>query len=197
MAGACGCSCGTVRPTDTLKSEHRVIERVLDATERALENGVVDREFLHKAIDFLRNFADGCHHAKEEDELFPMLERAGVPRDGGPIGCMLAEHDMGRALVRAIESNIDAAAAGDSRAVVALRGAARDYVGLLRRHIQKEDSVLFVIADQVLAPPDQADLAKAFERVEQAGSNAGRHERYLKLADELCRRAAPAGAANV
>jgi hypothetical protein len=49
---------------------------------------------------FFRNFADRCHHSKEEDELFPKMVEHGIPKEGGPIGVMLMEHDQGRAFVR-------------------------------------------------------------------------------------------------
>ena len=30
------------------------------------------------SVDFLRRFADGCHHDKEEQVLFPMLQECGI-----------------------------------------------------------------------------------------------------------------------
>jgi len=164
-------------------NEHRVIESVLDAVDRMLDEGVIDREFMLGAVDFIRNFADGCHHAKEEDHLFPALERAGVPREGGPIGCMLHEHEQGRAFVGAIMSNLDAAAAGRPDAVDTVRRAAAGYVSLLRQHIQKEDNILFVMAEQALDCERKKQLMAAFDRTEDA--TPGKHERYLELANKL------------
>ena len=69
---------------DTLKSEHRIIEKVLDALELAAAREAPPG-FYARAIDFLSAFADKCHHGKEEDRLFPCLERCGIPREGGPI----------------------------------------------------------------------------------------------------------------
>lgn len=183
-----GSSCGhhtpNATPGDVLKQEHRVIEKVLDAMERMIHGGVVDSEFTHKAIDFLRNFADGCHHAKEEEVFFPTLERHGIPRAGGPIGCMLSEHDEGRRLIKSIESNLDGAAAGESGAVRVLRSAVHNYVALLREHIQKEDNVLFVMADHVLDSGEQSKVIAGFDRAEE-GDDPEKHERYVALADEL------------
>lgn len=189
MSETCKCSCGAADPVEVLKSEHRVIERVLDATERMLVSGRIERDFFTQMIDFARNFADGCHHAKEEHELFPVLEQAGIPRDGGPIGCMLHEHELGRSLIRTIERNLDDAAAGRGPALEALRSAAREYIDLLRQHILKEDQVLFEIANRVLTDTDRHALRQAYHRTEHSPGNEGKHERYLNLADELCRRA--------
>jgi len=181
----CGCQChdknATVRTI--LMDEHRVIERVLDSIERMLDDNVIDREFTLGAVDFIRNFADGCHHAKEEDHLFPALERVGVPREGGPVGCMLHEHELGRSLVGLMTSSLDAAVAGRPDAVDAFRRAAIGYVSLLRQHIQKEDNILFVMAERALDCERKRELIVGFERSEEV--TPGKHEKYLALADRL------------
>jgi len=169
-----------------LKDEHRVIERVLDAMERQLPRPI-DADFFRQAIDFLRNFADGCHHAKEENELFPVLESAGIPREHGPIGCMLDEHEIGRALIRAMSDNVDAAAKGSARAASMVRRAGTEYIQLLRRHIQKEDNVLFVMADRVLGPEEQDLMREAFGRADRSHACASKHHHYVELAEELSR----------
>lgn len=190
----CGGHChgGNTTVRTILMDEHRVIERVLDAMERMLDEGVIDREFTLGAVDFIRNFADGCHHAKEEDHLFPALERAGVPREGGPVGCMLHEHEQGRLFVGQMTSSLDAAVAGRSDAIDAFRRAATGYISLLRQHIQKEDNILFVMAERALDCERKKELIAGFERSEEA--TPGKHEKYLALADRLANwqfRAAP------
>lgn len=181
---SCGHYVEGAAPTTILMDEHRVIERVLTGMERMVVNGVVDTAFLGKAVDFVRNFADGCHHAKEEDILFPVLEKAGIPRDGGPIGCMLDEHEQGRALIRLMSDNMNSAASGDEHARAVVFDAVGAFVGLLRQHIEKEDSILFVMADRVLDAAQQASMLEKFNQVEH-GENLERHECYVALADEL------------
>jgi hemerythrin-like domain-containing protein len=48
---------------------------------------------LEESVNFLRHFADECHHFKEEKLLFPLMEEDGIPREGEPIGMMLVEHE--------------------------------------------------------------------------------------------------------
>ena len=90
--------------TKILNDEHRVIERVLAVLEKAAGSLEADQgvqaDFFLSAAEFIKGFADGCHHRKEEGVLFPAMEAAGVPRQGGPIGVMLAEHEEGRRLTR-------------------------------------------------------------------------------------------------
>src|SRR5664279_2580400 len=100
----------TTHPVDVLMSEHRTIERVLAAVETRLADsagGVFPYEFMSEALDFFRNFADGCHHAKEEEMLFTRMEQRGIARECGPIGCMLKEHVQGRNYLATLRTNLD------------------------------------------------------------------------------------------
>ena len=175
--------------TEELMTEHRAIERmlaVLDAAAGRLEAGErVRPDVFREAVDFVRNFADRCHHGKEEHNLFPRLEELGVPREGGPLGVMLFEHDEGRAYVGAIADAVDAYESGDEAAARTIASNGRGYVGLLRDHIVKEERVLFPMADQVLSADDQRSLAESFERIETDVMGPGVHERYHRMLDEL------------
>jgi hemerythrin-like domain-containing protein len=172
--------------TEVLKEEHRVIEKVLDALERlakAAETSALAE--WEKAIDFARNFADKCHHLKEENLLFPAMEARGIPREGGPIGMMLAEHEEGRGYVRAMAAALESAAKDPLASRAILQKKAVAYIRLLREHIQKEDEVLFQMADGVLSSEEQKTLLREFEEHELKEIGAGFHERYLKIAQEL------------
>jgi hemerythrin-like domain-containing protein len=175
--------------TDVLKDEHRGVERMLAIVEAAgkrLEaGGDVPADLYLSAVDFFRGFTDGCHHAKEEEKLFPAMEKRGVPREGGPIGVMLAEHEQGRAYVRAIAEAAARYSKGDKSAASALIQNGRGYVELLRQHIAKEDRVLFPMADKVLSGAEQAQLFEAFETIERERTGPGEHERYHHVLDEL------------
>jgi hemerythrin-like domain-containing protein len=177
--------------TDELRTEHRAIERmlaILEAAAQRIERGEgVRPDLFHQGVDFVRNFADRCHHAKEEENLFPRMEARGVPRDGGPIGVMLFEHEEGRAYIRAIAGAIEAYGRGVDGSGVA-RTIAKNvhgYVDLLRHHIMKEDNVLFPMADRVLSAADQAELERRFEQIETERIGPDVHERYHRLLDEL------------
>ena len=109
--------------TELLKKEHRIIERVLASLEvaagRLSAGEPVAPGIFIMAADFIKGFADGCHHKKEEDVLFPAMQGAGIPREGGPIGVMLAEHEQGRRLtggMRAAAEKLDIYVTGGSAA---------------------------------------------------------------------------------
>lgn len=175
--------------TGVLKDEHRGVERMLaivEAATRRLEaGGDVPADVYLKAVDFFRGFTDGCHHAKEEEKLFPALEQRGLPRSGGPIGVMLAEHEQGRAHVRVMAEAAASYAKGDRSVTGKLITSGHGYVTLLRQHIGKEDGVLFPMADQILSDTEQAQLEEEFEVIERERTGPGEHERYHHVLDEL------------
>ncbi len=178
------------KATEVLMSEHRGIERMLAVLERGIPRLLAGDatpvpEFA-QGVDFLRGFADRCHHHKEEQHLFPLLASKGLPVDGGPIGVMLHEHDEGRAYIRAMDEAIQRyQAGGDQQALRDLASAAGGYTRLLRAHIQKEDNVLFQLANQALTPAEQQELVETFDRVEVEVMGVGTHERYHRMLDTL------------
>ncbi len=178
-----------VNPTEILKSEHRGIERMLAVAEKAslrLATGKeVSPQVFVTMVDFLRHFADKCHHGKEETELFPAMEKAGIPRQGGPIGIMLMEHEQGRAFIRSMADAAERYAKGDAAAKAPLSAAVTGYVELLRNHIYKEDNILFPMADSVLPAREQTRLLSAFEHIEANVMGPGVHERYHAMLDEF------------
>jgi hemerythrin-like domain-containing protein len=182
-----GCAGGhqTEKPTQILSDEHRVIERVLGAVEKLAAGPVGALEPWKKALDFIRNFADQCHHVKEEKVLFPALEAHGIPVEEGPVGMMLMEHEEGRSYVRSMLAAISLIEAGNEAAKESLCSSAQAYCRLLRDHIQKEDEVLFRMADEVISAEEQKKVSAAFAQHEVEESGAGVHEKYLKIAAEL------------
>jgi hemerythrin-like domain-containing protein len=178
-----------MKATEILMQEHRVIERVLAALEAGagrLERGQVVRPgFFLDAADFVKGFADGCHHKKEEGVLFTAMTASGLPAENGPVGVMLAEHEQGRAYTRAMRQAAARWESGDTAARADVVRNACGYVALLRQHIAKEDGVLFPLADRVIPLPAQDQVAEGFEHVEHEETGEGVHEKYLALADVL------------
>jgi hemerythrin-like domain-containing protein len=178
-----------MNPTGTLKHEHQIVLLIMQAAEseakHIAETGSLRPERVEQIVDFSKNFTDRCHHAKEEKHLFVMLQQRGMPSGSGPVAVMLAEHEMGRKLIKAISEALPNAKAGDAFAVTSVRDNLTAYVELLRNHIQKEDNVLFPMADRLLSAADQQALAAEFEKVEAEEMGEGTHEKYHQLAHNL------------
>lgn len=177
---------------DTLKNEHRAIEVVLNTMEKAakaLDAGKdVDPALIEECVDFVAGFADRCHHIKEEQILFPYLQKRGIAREGGPIGYALHDHDEARKLVKSIRENIGKWRAGSSEARKNLAESLKSYTTLLKNHIIKEDSILFEAAEAVLTPEDNVRLSKEFEEMEEKKIGRGVHEEYHTMLEELRKR---------
>jgi hemerythrin-like domain-containing protein len=178
-----------MKAIEELKAEHQGVMQVLliiEAMARLLEIGrLPERAHLEEVLEFLRVFVDRCHHGKEEDHLFPALERAGVPRQDGPIGVMLAEHEQGRGLARRMGLALERLDHDRTEAGTELALAGRLYAGLLRQHIHKEDDVLFVMAEAKLEAGVLEGLAESFAELERERIGPGRHEAFHAMIHRL------------
>jgi hemerythrin-like domain-containing protein len=183
-----------MKAIDILMAEHRTIERVLDALEIAADNvarGTAVRPgFFLDAAEFIAGYADGCHHHKEEDVLFGAL---GGPETQGAVEMMLDEHREARRLTQGMRDAARRLATGDDTARASLVSTARQYVALLRDHIEKEDEMLFPMADELLQAEQRDEVARNFERI--VGEEAGSPERFKELAEKLAAEAKGLGAA--
>jgi hemerythrin-like domain-containing protein len=178
-----------MKPTDILKQEHDLILvmlQILDAACARMEEGKkVNPDHLSDMVDFFRNFADRCHHTKEEKLLFPALRQSGIGQENGPIGVMLAEHSEGRYFVKGMSEALAEMKTGDNMSAERFIADAGGYVKLLDGHIMKENNILFRMADERLSDDQQKKLLKEFDRVEQEEIGAGVHEQYHELLHRL------------
>lgn len=163
------------KATQDLLHEHKALIHVLEILDRMMMPSEVDRQALLRyygeVVDFLKIFADKCHHGKEENYLFVALEAKGIANEGGPIGVMLHEHSLGRAYIGEMSASV---VKNDTEA---FESAAIKYRDLLRQHIEKENNVLFVLADQVLDEEEQDALFEKFEEHEENVIGQGVHEK--------------------
>jgi hemerythrin-like domain-containing protein len=181
---------------EMLMDEHQVILKVLGSMETmadALGKGnAVERGTIKKYADFLRNFADQCHHGKEEDRLFVKMIEHGFSKKDGPLAVMLHEHETGRTHVRALlaigEKNGPLSAA-ESQEVI---NHARGFAELLRNHIAKEDRVLYGMAENIIPALELEKMAEDFEKFELEVTGEGAHEKWHALAHKLLEAYPPA-----
>ena len=180
---------------DILMDEHRVIEQVLGSLETfagRLESEPDPRGTLRDYGRFFREFADRCHHAKEEDRLFVEMVRHGFPREQGPIAVMLSDHVEGRAHVGGIAKAGEGAGPLSAEECASVRYHAHAYVPLLRGHILKEDRVLYPMASDALPADVMNRLAEDFEGHERHEMGEGKHEELHRLAERLIEAYPPA-----
>jgi hemerythrin-like domain-containing protein len=169
---------------DDLKNEHDAILSAIQILERMIadmeKTPSVDTKDMHDFIGFLKEFADKCHHGKEEGLLFPALIQAGLPEKGGPIGVMLADHAQGRQFIREMEESLTPEVDR-----VKLAQAAGGYAALLRNHIQKENMLLFPMTEKMLTETQLEQLYEGFEEHEEKVIGQGRHEELHAMLKSL------------
>ena len=174
---------------ETMMEEHRLIERVLGALDTFIgqlpAEVADDRGQVARFARFFKNFADRCHHGKEEERLFVVLNQCGFPREYGPVGVMLAEHTEGRGHVGAL------AEIGAGRGPLSpeekrrATGHALAFIPLLKSHIQKEDNILYPMARQGIPPAQWTELEAACEAFDRDVMGVDEIQELRDLATEL------------
>ncbi len=167
--------------TQALVNEHRLILRMIALLERnaprTAEGEYTNWQFYLDGIDFIRTYSDRFHHAKEEDILFEALIKNGMPRENSPIAAMLMEHDQGRAFVKAMENAVHDALGGEAGRGEVIAENALAYAALLREHIEKEDDILYPLAERVI-PDSMRDAIIAGYAAAEARTAVGLTAHY-------------------
>jgi hemerythrin-like domain-containing protein len=183
-------------PIETLMSEHRAIERVLDAlvafADDVERSDTTDKQELSRFVTFVGEFADAGHHGKEEDILFKAMVEGGFPSEDGPIGVMLREHDEGRAFVGILHERAHQDAAWSEADRRQIGATARQFADLLRSHIEKEDEILYPMARHHLGHEAFNGVGAACARFDALRERDGIAHRMRALGEELVGRYVPA-----
>ena len=174
--------------TASLRRDHELIEKVLKAMESTLsllkEDKKIPEIILRETIDFTKNFTDVCHHGKEENSLFPALEKAGMPTTMGPIAIMLMDHKITKEIAEKIESAVDEyLQKGNSDQLIL---SISQYIEHVTEHLWKENNRLFMMADtRLIYNRDSVDENLNKEEQKQLDSLGKTREHYEKLVSNL------------
>lgn len=169
------------KATQDLRKEHEAIIYVLKILEQMMLKKKSDEQlqlqYYEELVFFLKTFADKCHHGKEENYLFNELIKKGIPNEGGPIGVMLKEHAQGREYIAQMSKAIE------DKSIDGFNQAAMQYRDLLRSHIEKENNVLFQMADKVIDEQEQVIMFEKFEEHEEKVIGHGVHDKLHAMID--------------
>ncbi|AHM56088.1 hemerythrin HHE cation binding domain protein [Peptoclostridium acidaminophilum DSM 3953] len=171
--------------SEDLVNEHKEILTGLKILEKLFmlldDNKEVEAEDIKGIVNFLKLFADKCHHGKEEGILFPSMEKAGIQNENGPIGELLSEHVQGRKYVAQMLASVD----GEPIKTDDFIQAASAYISLLRAHIIKENTVVFPMGDKLIPVEEQRQLLEQFEEFEETVMGKGTHEKLHEMLHEF------------
>lgn len=174
--------------TESLRKDHDLIEKVLNALKSALillkDGKTLPAPILENVLDFSTNFTNICHHGKEENSLFPALEQSGMPRNFGPIGRMLKDHEMTNVIVNEMkESAREYIKTGASTKIII---DIEKYVTHVSEHLWRENNRLFMMAEMRLQGKSN-DIETHLQKVEEEKLNdLGKTRRnYEDMAEEI------------
>ena len=180
---------------DLLIEEHKYVIRMLGVIRKAclnfMDNKEINYDDFEKMISFVREFADGHHHKKEEVFLFnQMVENLGETGKNVITHGMLVEHDLGRSYMRNLEEALNKYKNGQMEAKLDIVANAVSYTNLLENHIHKEDNVIFNFAkrslkEEVLTTVDKVCFEYEEEnyhtREENIGILKSLEEKYINI----------------
>ncbi len=170
----------------SLMTEHRLIERVIRDVQGQLDrfeaDDRLDAAYVYTAVDFLRTYADRCHHGKEEDILFRDLEaRPLASAHAEMMHALVTDHVWARGTTRALIEATDRYAAGEHEAAHEARALMRALADFYPGHIEREDHGFFKPAIEYFTPQEREAMAEEFREFDRLLI----HERYLRLAEDL------------
>jgi hemerythrin-like domain-containing protein len=171
--------------TKNLENDHVNILRLIDVMEKMIMVRSIDTSHFEQTVGLIKGYADGLHHSKEEEFLFPLMVKRGFSLEQGPLAVMLHDHAQGRDYVKGIVKGIKDYKAGDVSALSLIYENMQGYIILLRNHIAKENNVLFRMADNALSENDQQELLKEFLKVENDGACGGKLEDCITAIGKL------------
>jgi hemerythrin-like domain-containing protein len=176
-------------PSEVLREEHEVMGdllRVLKGMTRTMDRGErVPRMDLEVALDLIENFAEKCHHTKEDKVVFPVLVTTS-PTQGAFLAMRLDEgRRAGRRLVGALPALVDGVVAGEPSVRSQFTRLLGSYVTILEDQLRQEDGELLPMMDEVLPSRITEAVSAEFSRIERDLSCAAGHARYEAAIHDL------------
>lgn len=138
-------------PIGELMIEHRLIDRMLKLMRVELDRigayGRVDLELIDAFVTFIKEYADICHHGKEERILFARLVEKPLPTDMKRlVNDLIQEHrfvrNLTNELVRAKDRYVD----GEPEGKAGIISSINSIVEFYPRHVEKEEKHFFMPA---------------------------------------------------
>lgn len=175
---------------DIMVEEHENIIRMTKVIRKycykVLTCEEVDYRDFYKIIDFLKNYADGHHHAKEEDILFKRMgEKNPKLKTSGPIIGMFIEHDLSRLHISNLELALKRYEEGDDQQRLDIIANAISYTDLLNRHIEKENTAVYKFAHSMLEDDVKNEIDAESKEIDLIARKEGKQEKYINLLEEL------------
>ncbi len=172
-------------PVGPLMKEHRLIERMIRIMQANLESirkeGKVDPAFVDTAVDFIRTYADRCHHGKEEDILFRDLIKKKISDEHQRIMQeLIEEHKKGRNNVKKLIEAKEKYVQGNKDALKDIVSNMETLVKFYPKHIEKEDKHFFIPCMDYFTDSEKDTMLNEMWEFDRSMI----HERYAKIVEK-------------
>ncbi len=180
---------------ETLEHDHHFINKVVATmailAEKLQAEDPVDPEMLRDLVQFMRIFAEQCHHGKEEQHLLAALAKKPLPDTWRVLDVMEKEHVRMHALTNELAHAVSAYVPDPNSWRESLISALRSIVAFYPRHIWREEYLVFPVARQLLSAAEQEEIARGFIEVEsEIGPDVHRaFETLARFAEDAVSRA--------
>jgi hemerythrin-like domain-containing protein len=166
--------------------EHRLIERMIkqlkEKSQIFQKKNEVDILFIDKAVDFIRVYADRCHHGKEEDILFRDLAKKNLyPEHKNIMDELVKEHAYARNITKSLVSAKEKYSQQVKTALSDIVKLMADLVEFYPKHIEKEDKYFFLPCMKYFSKQEQAAMLNEFWEFDKKLV----HEKYKKIVEEI------------
>ncbi len=175
---------------ELMMEEHQYILRMLSVVRKAcygvLQGEEICYEDFNQMIDFIRSYADAHHHGKEEKLLFnEMVTHLGPLGNKLITHGMLVEHDFGRLYIQELSEALTRVKGGDDMSKLDVIANAISYTHLLKRHIDKEDAVVYTFAQRQLPADIMEKVNQETIEFENTAQSNGTQKHYQDLVEAL------------
>ena len=172
-------------PPGPLMKEHRLIERMIKLLQRELKrifrDDTVDLIFVEKAVDFIKTYADRCHHGKEEDILFRDLAKKSMTEEHQKImDELISEHVHAREIVKSLIDFKKKYEKGNRDALRDISRLIQELTEFYPKHIEKEDKHFFLPVMEYFCDEEQDAMLRKFWEFDRMMI----HEKYTKMIEE-------------
>ena len=156
-------------PIGPMMIEHRLIERMIAVMraelDRFLREKKADPEIIMTFVDFVRTYADRCHHGKEEDILFRELGKKELSKEHREtMGQLIKDHQWARQQTKDLVEATEKYAGGDEGMFLVITARLKALADFYPQHIEREDKHFFLPVMRYFSEEEkEAMLREGFE----------------------------------
>jgi hemerythrin-like domain-containing protein len=178
-----------MKPTDNLITEHKEICELLNIMSVIAENikskDVFYPNDVDEIIDSMIILLDKSHHGKEEDVFYPELILSGILKEKAPLSINNNEHMLAKRYLNEISSCVVNCKIGIDFSGELLADSLANCVDVIHNHIQREEEIVFPLANEAFSIEKQNEIYKKFEDIEQKNIRHNFNDHLNKLVNNL------------